>query len=78
MYCSKKTTDFYESRKMEILLDVKIAQKVYEYNGAIYLFSAKNFVNKGLAGFSKIKKSVMPKWNSIDIDDLTDFMIASI
>lgn len=50
--------------------------KVYEYNGAIYLFSAKNFVNKGLAGFSKIKKSVMPKWNSIDIDDLTDFMIA--
>lgn len=50
--------------------------KVYEYNGAIYLFSADNFINKGLAGFSKIKKSVMPKLSSIDIDDLTDFMIA--
>ena len=50
--------------------------KVYEYNGAIYLFSADNFISKGLAGFSKIKKSVMPKLNSIDIDDLTDFMIA--
>ena len=39
--------------------------------------SDKFYGRKGLAGFSNIKKSVMPKLSSIDIDDyLTDFMMA--
>ena len=50
--------------------------KVYEYNGAIYIFSVQKFLAVGLAGFSNIKKTVMPKLNSIDIDDYLDFMMA--
>lgn len=50
--------------------------KVYEYNGAIYVFSVEKFITQGFGGFTKIKKAEMPKLNSIDIDDQLDFIMA--
>lgn len=45
---------------------------VYEYNGAIYIFGVGSYPSKAL----KIKKYVMTKTESIDIDDEIDFKLA--
>lgn len=50
--------------------------KVYEYNGAIYLFSVNKFYSLGFAKFSKIRKFEMPAFYSVDIDDMADFLVA--
>ena len=48
---------------------------LYEFNGAIYVINVESLKNKGLAGFDKKIKYVMPKESSIDIDDIYDFML---
>ena len=50
--------------------------KYYEYNGAVYVINAKAVIEKGLGGFNKIRKYVMPEINSLDIDVMTDWYIA--
>ena len=52
------------------------AAKYYEYNGAVYVINAKAVIEKGLSGFNKIRKYVMPEINSLDIDVMTDWYIA--
>lgn len=52
------------------------APKYYEYNGAVYVINAKSVLEKGLGGFSNIKKYIMPEINSLDIDVMTDWFIA--
>lgn len=47
----------------------------YEFNGAIYVINIEALKEKGLAGFDKRIKYVMPKESSIDIDDIYDFML---
>lgn len=49
------------------------AKELYEYNGAVYVINAKSVIEKGLAGFTKIKKYVMPEINSLDIDTMLDW-----
>jgi len=49
----------------------------YEFNGAIYVINVNSLKEKGLGGFDKRIKYVMPKESSIDIDDLYDFMLVS-
>ena len=44
------------------------AEVLYEYNGAIYVINNQALQEKGLAGFRKNKKYVMPEEDSIDID----------
>lgn len=48
---------------------------LYEFNGAIYVINIEALKEKGLAGFDKRLKFVMPKESSIDIDDIYDFML---
>ena len=48
---------------------------LYEFNGAIYVINVEALKKKGLAGFDKRIKYVMPKASSIDIDDLYDFLL---
>lgn len=50
--------------------------KVYNINGAIYIFNSSKFLDHG--SLSKFPKQIyeMPKWSSIDIDDEVDFFIA--
>ena len=49
------------------------AKELYEYNGAVYVINAKAVLEKGLGGFTKIKKYVMPEINSLDIDTMLDW-----
>lgn len=47
----------------------------YEFNGAIYVINIQALKKKGLGGFNKRIKYVMPKESSIDIDDIYDFKL---
>lgn len=47
----------------------------YEFNGAIYVINTKSLRQKGLSGFTKRLKYVMPKESSVDIDDMWDFTL---
>lgn len=51
------------------------AEKIYEYNGAVYVINSKAVKEKGLCGFSKIKKCVMSEEHSIDIDTMLDWLL---
>lgn len=48
---------------------------LYEFNGAIYVINVSALKEKGLSGFTKRVKYVMPKEFSVDIDDIYDFMM---
>lgn len=54
------------------------AEKLYEYNGAVYVINAKAIKEKGLGGFSKIKKCVMAEENSVDIDTMLDWNLIEV
>ncbi len=54
------------------------AEKLYEYNGAVYVINAKAVKEKGLGGFSRIKKCVMAEENSIDIDTMMDWYFVEV
>ena len=49
---------------------------VYEFNGAIYIINTSALEKKGIKNFDKIKKYVMDKYSSIDIDDELDWLVA--
>lgn len=49
------------------------ALKMYEYNGAIYVINCKSILEKGMSGFEKIIKYVMPDESSVDIDNMLDW-----
>ncbi len=51
------------------------AEKLYEYNGAVYVINAEAVKDKGLGGFRKIKKCVMSEEQSIDIDTMLDWLL---
>jgi len=46
----------------------------YEYNGAIYVINVKSLKEKGMSGFDRKIKYVMPKESSVDVDDIYDFI----
>ena len=49
---------------------------VYEFNGAIYIINVKSLNRKSLSDLTKVKKYIMSKKYSVDIDDEIDFIIA--
>lgn len=60
---------------------VSLRQQVdeyYEYNGAIYIINVKSLLGKGLSGFTRRRKYVMPAENSIDIDTPWDWNLTEI
>jgi N-acylneuraminate cytidylyltransferase len=50
--------------------------KVYEYNGAVYIINVKSLRDMKINEFTRIKKSLMDKENSLDIDTPFDWEIA--
>jgi len=52
--------------------------KVYEYNGAIYVISVESYKNKDFSAFDKVKKYLMNKESSVDVDDFIDFSLAEL
>ena len=51
----------------------QLQTEMYEFNGAIYVMSVESLLEKGLGGFTKRVKYIMPKEHSFDIDDIYDF-----
>ena len=49
------------------------APKIWEYNGAIYIFKTTSIEAKPFTGFEKIQKYVMDAESSVDVDDERDF-----
>ncbi|MBP3366686.1 MAG: acylneuraminate cytidylyltransferase family protein [Treponema sp.] len=54
------------------------AEKLYEYNGAVYVINAIAVKEKGLGEFTKIKKCVMPEIISVDIDTMMDWYLIEV
>ncbi|MBR1862719.1 MAG: acylneuraminate cytidylyltransferase family protein [Ruminococcus sp.] len=54
------------------------AQKLYEYNGAVYVINSRAVLEKGLGGLDKVVKYVMPEINSVDIDNMIDWSLCEI
>lgn len=50
--------------------------KVYEYNGAIYVINIPRLLQSGISGLSHKIKYLMDQYDSVDIDDELDWMIA--
>lgn len=54
------------------------APKVWQQNGSIYVINPKSLIEKGMGGFTKIKKYAMPELYSIDIDNPFDWEVAEL
>jgi len=52
--------------------------KVYEYNGGIYIIKVESLLKSRLHEFEKIRKYVMNQFDSIDIDDSLDWIMAEM
>jgi CMP-N,N'-diacetyllegionaminic acid synthase len=50
--------------------------EVFEINGAIYIIDIRKLREKEINEFKMVKKYIMPKENSIDIDDDIDWILA--
>lgn len=54
------------------------APRVWQQNGAVYVINPNALKEKGLAGMTKIRKSVMDELHSIDLDTLFDWKMAEL
>jgi len=54
------------------------APKIYEYNGAIYIFSKETIMSKQFSEFEKIKKYEMSAIDSVDLDEPLDWKMAEL
>ena len=54
------------------------APKVWQQNGSIYVINPKSLVEKGMGGFTKIKKYAMPETYSVDLDTMLDWKMAEL
>ena len=54
------------------------AQRLYEYNGAIYVINCQSVLDKGMSGLTKIVKYIMPEYNSADIDNMLDWQLCEL
>lgn len=54
------------------------APEVFQFNGAIYFINYQSILKNEIAHFQRIKKYVMSKEDSIDIDEPIDWMLAEI
>jgi len=67
---------FLEKSKKGLYSRRQDCPPVFEFNGAIYIINVNSLNKKSLSEFTRIKKYVMSKESSIDIDDKIDFKIA--
>lgn len=51
---------------------------VYQLNGAIYIINRVSLEKKKISDFTRVKKYVMDKLSSVDIDDMIDFELAEL
>ena len=77
--CKENSDGFLEKAIGKANIRRQEAEKLYEYNGAVYVINAKAVLEKGLGGFTKIKKCIMSEEESVDIDTMLDwYLVESI
>ena len=76
--CRENTDGYLEKVIGKANVRRQDAEILYEYNGAVYVINAKSIKEKGLGGFTKIKKCVMSEENSVDIDTMLDWNIVQM
>ena len=54
------------------------APKVWQQNGSIYVINPNSLIEKGMGGFTRIKKYVMSESYSVDIDNPFDWKVAEL
>jgi len=67
---------FLEKSKKGDFIRRQDCPKVYELNGAVYVFNVKSLKKMEIKNFKKIKKSVMDEVSSVDLDTPTDWEYA--
>ena len=76
--CCENTDGYLEKVIGKANIRRQDAENLYEYNGAVYVINAEAVNEKGLGGFTKIKKCVMSEENSIDIDTMLDWKFVEV
>ena len=51
---------------------------MWQQNGSIYVINPKSLIEKGMGGFTKIKKYAMPETYSVDLDTMLDWKMAEL
>lgn len=69
MYVSKNIGDI--KRRQD-------APAVWQWNGAVYVINPKSLMEKGMGGFTRVKKYVMPEIYSVDLDTMLDWQYAEL
>jgi len=69
---------FLSLSKPKEIVGRQYAPTVYEYNGAIYLMSISSLNKQPISKFKKVKKLLMGKYHSLDIDDEIDWKMAEL
>lgn len=54
------------------------APEVWQLNGSIYVINPKSLMEKGMAGFTRIRKYPMQDYYSVDIDNPFDWKVAEL
>lgn len=54
------------------------APEVWQLNGSIYVINPKSLMEKGMAGFTRIRKYPMQEYYSVDIDNPFDWKVAEL
>lgn len=54
------------------------APKVWQQNGSIYVINPESLLEKGMGGFTKIKKYAMSEAYSVDLDTMLDWKMAEL
>ena len=67
---------FLTLSKQANIISRQHSPEVFEYNGAIYIINCKKLKSHPLSEFKKVKKYLMTRENSIDIDDNLDWITA--
>ena len=76
--CKENQEGFLEQVIGENNVRRQDAAKLYEYNGAVYVINSDALKEKGLGGFTKIKKCVMDEKSSVDIDTMLDWKFVEV
>lgn len=76
--CKENQEGFLEQVIGENNVRRQDAAKLYEYNGAVYVINSDAIKEKGLGGFTKIKKCVMDEKSSVDIDTMLDWKFVEV
>ena len=76
--CKENQEGFLEQVIGENNVRRQDAAKLYEYNDAVYVINSDALKEKGLGGFTKIKKCVMDEKSSVDIDTMLDWKFVEV